>query len=209
MREHHQRQSSSGKSYDHDSNESPKVQRGRKSFTQFMLDSDLGPVVFVGKCVQFFGWGAVAGFFLGSACVYGYALFKPLPYVKAQVVQVQIPITPPSPSPVLLHGFMTDGDNKPVVDSFFVAVVAKQHGPEQNVQGQYTMEVPPNTCYDLMFWKLEGIVNRRDNLCPEKDASGYRLDLRMPLESRAAVQNSKAGSSAAVSNKGGSQFAGQ
>jgi|GEM_PF-3213754 len=187
--------------------------RKKRNFAGFLIESDIKPFMFVGKCIQYFGWGTVAGVFLGAICVYGYAVFyKPLPYAKVVAEPIVQPTPPPvvnPPTPVQLHGFVTDADNKPFTESFFIAILAKQHGPEQNPTGWYTMEVPQNGCYDMAFWKLEGVVNRRENLCPEKDGSGYRLDLRMPNDTRAAVQSSRSGSLAAVKQNGRSQFGGQ
>ncbi|HMH42436.1 MAG TPA: hypothetical protein VK557_03055 [Pyrinomonadaceae bacterium] len=207
---HRQPPTGGGQNHSHRAFEDHQHKKQKKTFTQFMLDSDVKPVVFVGKCVQYFGWGAVAGFLLGSVSVYGYALIRPLPYAKAAtqpIVQPAVTTAVAQSSPVRLHGYMTDANNRPFTERFWVAVVAKQHGPEFNAQGSYEMEAPQSDCYDVMFWKMEGTVHQVTNQCAEKDGSGYKLDLRMPSEeARVAVHKSKSEPPTASADGARSQF---
>lgn len=99
----------------------------RKSFVVFLIDSKIRPLEIVGRCIDYFGLAAVLGFFLGAAALYGYALFRPLPY--AAKAAIERPPATPSPTPlvdrparVTLQGFVTTVDSKPVSD-FYVAVL--------------------------------------------------------------------------------------
>src|SRR5713226_8608647 len=71
-------------------NRSPK----NASFADFLLESNFAPLAFVGRCVKQFGASAVAGFLLGAASVYGYAVLKPLPYAKASPAEATLVTAP-------------------------------------------------------------------------------------------------------------------
>lgn len=152
------------------------------SLAEFLKETGFGPVVFIGKCVQQFGWGAVAGFLLGATAVYGYAVVKPLPYAKS-VSPAIAPIVqqPPQTKIVQLHGRVRDGKGSPVNERFWVGVLAKQLGPVQNVDGTFTVEVPQSSSYDVALWTAESPVNIYNSFPAEQDGAGYRLRDALPF----------------------------
>jgi len=54
----------------------------KKPFIQFLIESDIKLLVFIGKSTQYFGKREVICFFLGAITVYIYALFQPLPWIE-------------------------------------------------------------------------------------------------------------------------------
>lgn len=151
------------------------------SIVAFFKDTGFGPAVFLGKCVEQFGWGAVAGCLLGAGLVYGYAVVvKPLPYAKSVVVQVAPLPQPSQPKTVQLHGRVRDGSGSPVNQRFWVGVLAKQLGPVQNSDGTFSLEVPQSNSYDVALWTSESI-NIYNGFAAEQDGSGYRLQQALPF----------------------------
>jgi len=159
----------------------------RKPFSTFLIETNFWPLAFAGKCMQQFGFGAVAGFVLGAACLYGYAVVKPLPYAKERTNPIVQP-TPLPPAPlktVQLRGLVRDAAGKPMNDRFWVGVLAKQLGPVQNSEGSFALEVPQNSTYDVALWTSED-VNVYTGFAAEQDGTGYRLQQALPFLLRAA-----------------------
>lgn len=169
--------------------------RRRGTLARFMLNSDIKPLMFVGKCVQYFGWGAVAGFLLGGVTVYAYAVLKPLPYAKS-VTQPMVQVTPPPQMKTIqLRGRVRDRMGKPLNDRFWVGVLAKQLGPIQNSEGSFTLEVPQSSTYDVALWNTEtGTINISTGFLAEPDGAGYELQLPLlfqPPVGMASLENSR------------------
>lgn len=168
----------------------------KRSVAEFLLDTGFAPVVFIGKCVQQFGWAPVAGFLLGATAVYGYAVVKPLPYAKSVSPPVAPIVQPPPQTKIVqLHGRVRDGKGSPVNERFWVGVLAKQLGPVQNVDGTFTLEVPQSSSYDVALWTAESPVNIYNSFPAEQDGSGYRLRDALPFllgpPATAALENLK------------------
>jgi len=89
----------------------------RKSFSTFLIESDFKPLVFAGRCMQYFGVGTVIGVFVGAVFVYGYANFRPLPLIVL-------------PKP-------------PIEEQFEIGVLANAYrGPFQAPDGSFSIQVP-------------------------------------------------------------------
>jgi len=158
----------------------PKANRRPKNapFADFLIESNLAPLAFVGRCVKQFGAGAVAGFLLGAVSVYGYAVLKPLPY--GQFPHVDPPPPPVQSKTVKLHGLVRDSEGKPVREAFNVGVLAKQLGPVQNSDGSFEMEVPQSNSYDVALWNSD-TVKVYTGFAAEQDGRGYRLEQALPF----------------------------
>ena len=133
----------------------------RKSFALFLIESEIKPFVFVGRCMQYFGIGAVVGFFVGAAALYLYALFYPLPgttRVVATTPEQSRPVvtrpTEDQPTIIRLHGLVTNESGQPTKEAFVVGVLASQHGPWQNSNGSFTIDVAPRPSYDIALWNM-------------------------------------------------------
>lgn len=165
------------------SSRTPKAGRAKasRSMAVFLVNTNIWPLVVAGKCAQLFGFKPVAGFVLGGAMVYGYALFKPLPYVPRSLSvstgsMSQTPITTPStPTHVKLHGTVQDADGQPMKEQFKVLVVADRFGPLRSSDGSFVIKVPKSNSYDLALLKEGGRVQLFDGLSPEPDGDGYLL----------------------------------
>jgi hypothetical protein len=128
--------------------------RKRRSLSKFLLESDIKPVIFVGKCVQQFGWGAVIGFCLGAAGVYGYAFAaKSLPLVTLAQEQSKNPPTtgqtPPANQTRWLHGVIKSNDRL-VTEDIEIGVLATRAGPFQS--GVFRIQVPESDRYQITLW---------------------------------------------------------
>lgn len=157
---------------------------GPGSLAGLLIDSDLKAFVFLGRCVQHFGFGAVAGFLLGAACVYGYAFFKPLPYAVSAATEskIQPSPTPPVPSKtVQLHGWVRDAAGEPIKEAFTVGVLANQLGPVQNADGSFALEVPRSNSYDVAVWVDAETARFYRGFAAEPDGDGYRLQQALPF----------------------------
>ncbi len=119
--------------------------RKRKTLANLLIGSGYKPLAFLGRCVQYFGVGAVVAFLLGAAGVYGYALFRPLPYTKRL-------IEPPTQPKRVLKGVVRGFDNEPMKNEFYIGVLASQHGPFENAAGSYSLEVPQSSQYQIAVW---------------------------------------------------------
>jgi hypothetical protein len=135
-------------------NNQPTNNRKRRSLSKFLLDSDIKPVVFIGKCVQQFGWGAVIAFCLGASGVYGYALaVKSLPLVTF-AKEPSKDATTVAPTPVAsqkrwLHGVIKS-NNLPVTEDIEIGVLATRQGPFQS--GVFSIQVPESERYQITLW---------------------------------------------------------
>jgi len=162
----HRRHSSKSTSHSH-----------RRSLSKFLLDSDIKPVVFMGKCAQFFGWGAVAGFFLGMAFIYFYAVFyEPLPLAKVAAPPFVQPTPPPAPQPktVQLRGLVRNSADEPA-KWFNVGVFANQQGPLNTSDGSFKLDVPQSSSYDVVYWIDDETVGFFRGNPAEPDGNGYKL----------------------------------
>jgi hypothetical protein len=170
---------------------------GSGSLAGFLIDTDLKAFVFLGRCVQHFGFGAVAGFLLGAACVYGYAFFKPLPYAVTAATEskIQPSPTPPAPSKtVQLHGWVRDAAGEPIKEAFTVGVLANQLGPVQNAGGSFALEVPRSNSYDVAVWVDAETARFYRGFAAEPDGDGYKLQQALPflrVNRGASIQSSR------------------
>lgn len=126
----------------------------RHSIADFLKDTGFAPAVFVGKCVQQFGWAAVIGFCLGAAGVYGYAFtVKSLPLVTLVKEQSKdaptATLTPTVSQKRRLHGVIKSND-KPVEEDIEIGVLATRQGPFQS--GRFSIEVPEGDRYQITLW---------------------------------------------------------
>ncbi len=154
----------------------------KKGLAEFLLETNFTPLVIIGKCVQQFGWGAVAGFLIGAAAVYGYAVVvRPLPYAKSEPAATPAPVVAAAlPKTVQLRGRVRDGKGSPMNERFWVGVLAKQLGPVQNSDGTFTLEVPQSSSYDVALWTSERI-NIYNGFAAEQDGNSYRLMEALPF----------------------------
>lgn len=130
--------------------ESPSPAPPKKSFAQYLIDTDIGALAFLGKSIQYFGPKEVTAFLMGALAVYGYSFYRPLPFLK------QLPASPTPPAPaaaslVKLHGSVRTLQNKPLTD-FQVAVVRNAVSPVTSAVGAFTIEVPLQDTYSLVVW---------------------------------------------------------
>jgi len=133
----------------------------RRPLKVFLLESDIKLLVFVGKCMDYFGMGAVAGFLVGASAVYGYALFKELPYAGLFVPPKPAPqqfaqsalLMPPKQEKIKIRGVVTTDGTNAVKDAFQVGVVEVLSGEFTNGDGKFHLEVPRQETYKVAFWK--------------------------------------------------------
>lgn len=117
----------------------------KKSLDNFLIKSGIQPLVFVGHCARQFGFVGVAAFLLGAISVYGYAIFRPLPYAKATEPPSQL-------KTIWLHGNVRDKDHQPTKEEFEIGVLAIRKGPFQD--GSYSIQVPESDQYLMTLWNL-------------------------------------------------------
>jgi len=147
----------------------------KRNLVTFLIESGLTPLPFVGRCMQFFGMGAVAAFFLGAAGVYGYAVFKILPGTKAAVAPLVQPVpipTPALPKTVVLHGTVKSHETQ-----FEIGVLAIRRGPFQP-DGSYSVEVPESDRYLVIGWYPDYSKFKMQDMSPDK--SGTLQELVFP-----------------------------
>jgi hypothetical protein len=147
--------------------------RKSRSLSKFLLDSDIKPVIFIGKCVQQFGWGAVIGFCLGAAGVYGYAFaVKSLPLVTfAKEQSKDAPTATQTPTVAQkrrLHGVIKSND-RPVEEDIEIGVLATRQGPFQS--GVFSIEVPESDRYQITLWNQGYQRFRLVELRPDVDGN--------------------------------------
>jgi len=157
----------------------------KPTFTKFMLDSDIKPVIFLGKCVQYFGWGTVGGFLLGVAFLYGYAFVtKSLPLVTfagEQAKESRGTVTVPTPSPVpmrSLRGVVKINDKQLIEDIEIGVLSMRPLGPFQG--GEFSIQVPESTDdhYQITLWNMGYQRFKLVELIPDHD--GYVHDIVFP-----------------------------
>ena len=153
-----------------------------KSLTLFLINSGIAPFVLAGKSMQHFGPGTVISFVLGATLVYGYAFFKPLPYVKSLSMSsaptaAQPQVEPePQAKKIRLHGVVQDRDGHPLKEPFMVGVLVKRFGPMRNSDGSFEIEVPRSPSYDLALWNMGGkTFQLYDGYSPAREGDGYIL----------------------------------
>lgn len=111
----------------------------KKSFVQYLIESEIRPLIFIGKTMQYFGTKVVVSFVFGVLILYGYALFKPLPYATSHA------------KTILLHGKVINGEEKPLTD-FVIGVLESKHGPIKREDGSFSIEVPLKSKYSFIIW---------------------------------------------------------
>ena len=155
---------------------SPKARRdaNKNSISTILKKSEYWPLTLLGHCVHYFGVSAVAGALVGAAAVYGYAFFRPLPFIP-----VATPVATQS-NTIKLHGTVRGSEDKPMKDEFYVGVLASQLGPVQNSDGSFVLEVPKSDAYDVALWN-GGTVKVFQRFEADPDGSGYRLQQPLPL----------------------------
>jgi hypothetical protein len=159
--------------------------KAKSRFADFLIDTNILPLVLIGKAVKCFGWGVVVAFMLGGLSVYGYAVVvKPLPLAK---MEMPLPITP-APAPVhqpkmvRLRGVVRDANLRPVTQRFWVGVLANQLGPVQNPEGSFVLEVPESSNYDVALWtSQEQPVSFYNRMPVEPDDKGLKLQDALPF----------------------------
>src|SRR5262245_21488570 len=103
----------------------------KKSFAQFLAESGIQPIAFLGKCMRFFGMKATISFFLGAASFYGYGLFKHIPGINIKEKEIE------------LYGTVQTLDGEPLDEEFKIGVLEvekSEFGPFQPKDG--TFHVP-------------------------------------------------------------------
>lgn len=108
-----------------------------KTITNFLLDSEIKPLVFAGKSLQYFGPGVTIAFFLGILLTYTYALFKPLPYISKS-----------PPETVTLTGKVTSEINEKPIQGFEIFIVETKDGPYHD--GIFSIEVAKKKQYNIV-----------------------------------------------------------
>jgi hypothetical protein len=121
-----------------DSNET--VETGaRRSFSRFLIETEIKPLVIIGKAIQAFGMAATGSYVLGAACLYGYGLFAgSLPGIKPAI---------PEAREIDLFGKVTTLDDEPLKEGFRVMVLdsaKSESGPFQRKDGSFQVRVPLN-----------------------------------------------------------------
>jgi hypothetical protein len=132
----------------------------RRSLPTFLKESDIKLLVFVGKCMDFFGTRAVLGFVIGGSMVWGYALFEQLPYagrfaknpIAPAVAFAKAPELPKQEKVRIKGTVTTDGTNV-VKAPFQVGVVEVVSGEFTQGNGSYYLELPKQSTYKVAFWK--------------------------------------------------------
>ena len=159
-------------------------EKPRPTATDFLIDTNILPLVLIGKGVKCFGWGAVAAFILGAVSVWGYAVaVKPLPLA---IKETPAPIVPaPTPVPptkmVRLRGVVRDANLRPVTERFWVGVLANQLGPVQNLDGSFELKVPESSSYDVALWTSQESVSFYNRMPAEQDDTGLKLQDALPF----------------------------
>jgi hypothetical protein len=167
-----------------------------------LIETNVGSLVLVGRAVKRFGLKFVSGIVVGAASMYGYAVYKPLPYIKGKSEPVvQALVAPPAQTKtVQLHGLVRNSADEPA-KWFNVGVFANQLGPVNNSDGSFRIEVPQSSSYNVAYWTDDGNVNVFHGNPAEQDGNGLKLQnvLRLlpkgqvtqTISSRRRVPNSR------------------
>jgi len=118
-------------------------QHSKKSFAEYLIESDLKLLVFIGKSMKYFGMNVVIGFIAGMVVIYTYALFKPLPYTAG--------VPERGREVICLQGKVLTLEDSPL-DSFEIGVLESRHGPIVDKQGEFAIKVPHKEKYDILVW---------------------------------------------------------
>lgn len=153
-------------------NNSLKARKGHiKSLPQFLIDSEIKWLVFIGKGMQYFGIRAVIAFFLGGIAIYTYALFKPLPLIKSI----------PKQKKIQLHGKVITLDNKPFEEEFQIGVLlGSPLGPFGLGDGSFKIDVPYYETYNIIVWDLDYQMFKLYNLATKQVDGEYHLEAALP-----------------------------
>lgn len=173
----------------------PPVNSDSDGIADTLIETNVGILVTLGRCLKRFGPKPLVGFVVGVACMYGYAVYKPLPYVKGKTETTdQAPVAPVEIKTVQLHGRIRGADDKPVKGLFAVGVLMNQFGPSQTVDGSFVLKVPQSETYNFAYWTTddEKVRVSYGNIA-EKDGNGYRLQnpLVLTTDLTASVTSSR------------------
>jgi hypothetical protein len=124
-------------------------QHSKKSFAEYLIESDIKLLVFTGKSMHYFGMNVVIGFIAGMVVIYTYALFKPLPYTEG--VREKEIVTRPEKEVIFLQGKVLTLEDKPL-NSYEIGVLESRHGPIVDNQGEFAIKVPHKEKYDILVW---------------------------------------------------------
>ena len=132
-------------------NESSSSAPPKKSFSQYLIDTEIFPLPLLGKSIQYFGPKEVIAFLLGVAAVYAYSFYKPLPLLKPPVTP-SAQTAPTEAKMIDLHGSVSTLQNRPLTD-FQVAVMSNTVFPVTTSDGTFAIQVPLQEKYSLVVWE--------------------------------------------------------
>jgi hypothetical protein len=163
-------------------NESSSSAPPKKSFSQYLIDTEIFPLPLLGKSIQYFGPKEVIAFLLGVAAVYAYSFYKPLPLLKppaapsAQTAPT-VQTAPTEAKMIDLHGSVSTLQNKPLTD-FQVAVMSNTVFPVTTSDGTFAIQVPLQEKYSLVVWEPGNPrMKVYGNLDVEMVHNQYKVDL--------------------------------
>lgn len=145
----------------------------KMTLPQYLKSTEVKPLVFIGKSMEFWGTGIVVAFILGIATVYSWAAFRGAPpYFPAKSSGVEM---------VKLTGSVTTLDNKPL-DGYQIGVIDMQTVNAKD--GTFSIRVPLTRkgSYDLVAW-VPGYYPVKvwgNQTAHKSDGTAYILD--KPLE---------------------------
>jgi len=123
-------------------------------FSQFLRESGIKTLEFLGKCMQYWGVKPALIFLFGAVFMWALALFYPLPGYNVFSEQNGI-----EQNDILIHGNVKiekEGGLEDYEESFLIGVfVGDLHGPlNDNVQadGSFSVEVPFKRKYNIVIW---------------------------------------------------------
>lgn len=153
----------------------------RKPFSVFLIETGFWPLAFAGRCMQQFGLGAVTGFVLGAACLYGYSFFRILPGSKAAVAPLDHVTRndPPPPKKIRLYGTAKSHETKYEIG----LLLSPRLGPF-NPGDVYSLQVPESDHYVVVGWNPNYENFAMQEMFP--DASGRLQELVFPNPSMAS-----------------------
>ncbi len=180
------------KRYDSDEPRLPGAEQPeeRQSLRTFLKGSEIKPLVFVGKCMDYFGMGAVVGFLFGATTMYGISLAGLSPYLKTTLMsqaagsivnitatdKPQIPSAPTEPKKIDVHGVVKTAGGKPFDESFQIGVIESVHGPFSKEDASFDLEVPYKNRYQLVVWTLNYGAFRMNALNLDQINEKYQLE---------------------------------
>lgn len=148
----------------------------KKSFSQYLIDTDIFPLPLLGKSIQYFGAKEVIAFLLGVAAVYVYSFYKPLPLLKPPDAP-SAQTAPTEAKMIDLHGSVSTLQNKPLTD-FQVAVMSNTVFPVTTSDGTFAIQVPLQQKYSLVVWEPGNPrMKVYGNLDVEMVNNQYKVDL--------------------------------